>query len=46
MTACDIHVWDFGVFLVFSGLFQYRELHGNGDGSNTAVTAGIPRFYP
>jgi len=21
-----------------------RELHGNGDGGNTAVTAGIPRF--
>ena len=23
-----------------------RELHGNGDGGNTAVTAVIPRFFP
>jgi len=23
-----------------------RELHGNGDGGNTAVTAAIPRIFP
>ena len=23
-----------------------RELHGNGDGGNTAVTAVIPRIFP
>jgi len=25
---------------------RIRELHGNGDGSNTAVTVVIPRIFP
>ena len=30
----------------FISVSHIRQLHGNGDGGNTAVTAGIPRFFP